>query len=160
MEELDNQIANLYQEMGRGQGINDSLMIRLFSRLYMEPDPIAMEDLAKETGYSLASISNKINMLAPVLQIKKIKKPGSKKIFLYMEKDMLGIWKDIMLKKEEYVINRAKEKLPHLIKEYRGKAKSDRDKKKLKIIEDYYSQILKFECIFNMIAKKLVELGK
>ena len=75
MEQLNNKIVELFQEMGRGQGMTDSLIMDLFARLYMSPEPVAMEDLAKQTGYSLASVSNKIKMLAPMMQIKKTRKP-------------------------------------------------------------------------------------
>ncbi|MCK5282835.1 MAG: hypothetical protein KAK00_05485 [Nanoarchaeota archaeon] len=155
MEELDKKIIDLYQEMGRGQGINDPLLMTIFAKLYIEPEPVAMEDLAKETGYSLASISNKIRMLEPMLQIKRIRKPGTKKLFLYMEKDFLKIWKDALLKKQEYVVNNVKEKMPPILKDYKEKAKSSRDKKKLKVMEGYYEQILKFEKILNVMIKEI-----
>jgi len=154
MEELNKKIIELYQEMGKGQGIDDPLLMEIFSRIYMEPDPVAMDDLAKETEYSLASISNKVNMFGPLLQIKKIRKPGSKKLFLCIEKDLLKIWKDVLIKKEEHVIKNAKEKLPNIIKEYRGKAKSSVDKRKLKVLENYYTQILKFEGILGKINQE------
>ena len=156
MQELDNQIISLFQEMGHGQGMKDSLMMTLFAKIYLSPEPIAMDDLAKETGYSLASISNKVNMLAPIMHIKKTKKPGSKKIFLSIEKNILNIWKDAMTKKQEFVINNVKEKLPPILKEYKSKAKTDEEKNKIKIMENYYGQILKFETIIN---KMLMEFN-
>ena len=156
MQELDNQIINLFQEMGHGQGMKDSLMMTIFAKIYLSPEPIAMEDLAKETGYSLASVSNKVNMLAPIMHIKKTRKPGSKKIFITMEKNIMDIWKDAMTKKQEFVINNVKEKLPNILKEYKTKAKTQEDKKKIKIMENYYGQILKFETIIN---KMLMEFN-
>jgi len=155
MEEFDKKIIELFYEMGKGQGMQDQLLMTLFAKLYMAPEPVAMDDLANETGYSLASISNKVKMLGPMLQVKRIRKPGSKKLFLYMEKNILKIWKDALIKKEEYVINRAKDKLPPIIKEYKGKAKKEEDKKKIKIIEGYYEQILKFEGILKKIIDEI-----
>jgi DNA-binding transcriptional regulator GbsR (MarR family) len=157
MEQLNKRLIEIYQEMGRGQGLSDSLLMELFARIYIEPEPIAMDELARKTGYSLASISNKVKMLAPMMGIKKVKKPGSKKIFLYMDKDFIKIWKNALLKKEQYVISLAKERFPLLIKEFRNKAKTDKDKKKLKVIEDYYEQILVFE---GFMKKMLNELNK
>ncbi len=155
MKELDNRLMEMYREMARGQGINDSLLTELFARLYLEPEPIAMDRLAKDTGYSLASISNKIRMLGSALNIRKIRKPGSKRIYLYMEKDIVKIWGEALVRKEEYVISKAKDTLPAIIKEYRKKASTDRDKKKLRIVEKYYSQILKFEHIIKKLLKGL-----
>lgn len=158
MEELNKKVIELYQEMARGQGLTDSLMIEIFARLYISPEPVAMDDLAKETGYSLASISNKVKAIAIPLQIKRIRKPGTKKLFLYMEKDIMKIFKDALLKKEEFVVNITKEKLPKIIKEYKDKAKSGKDKEKLKIIESYYEQILKFETILGKILKEFEKI--
>ena len=69
-----------------------------------------------------------------------------------MEKNILNIWKDALLKKEEHVINKVKEKLPTILKEYKSKAKTEKDKKKLKIMENYYNQVL----IFGKIIKKII----
>lgn len=160
MEELNKKIIELFQEMGRGQGLQDPLLMTLFARLYIEPEPVAMDELAKETGYSLASVSNKLKMLGLIMPVKRTKKPGSKKIFLYMEKDILRIWKDALLKQEEYVINMVKTKLPPIVKEYGEKASTSKDKKKLKILEGYYDQILKFGKVLKKIIKELEKIEK
>ncbi len=158
MEELNNKIISLFKEMGRGQGLDDNLLMEIFARLYIEPEPIAMDELTKITGYSLASISNKIKMLCPMMEIKRIKKPGSKKIYIYMEKDFLAIWKNALIKKEEFVIKKAKEKIPEIIKEYKKKAKTEKDKKKIDIINKYYKQMLKFEKIINIMVNELKDI--
>ena len=158
MEELNKRITELFQDMGQGQGLNDDLLMTIFSTLYLEPEPIAMEDLVKKTGYSLASISNKTKMLSPMVNIKRIRKPGSKKIYLYMDKNILSIWKDMLLKKEEHVVNRVKEKLPAILKEYKNKVKTAEDKKKLEIMKNYYGQVLKFGDIINKITKEFDDI--
>ncbi|MBN2421928.1 hypothetical protein JXB41_01765 [Candidatus Woesearchaeota archaeon] len=155
MEEFNRKIISLFKEMGRGQGIEDNLLMEIFARLYVEPEPTAMDELAEATGYSLASISNKIKMLGPIIGIKRIKKPGSKKLYIYMEKDFLAIWKNALIKKEEFVIKNAKEKIPLIIDEYKKKARTEKDKKKIEIINNYYKQILKLEKITNIMVKEL-----
>jgi len=79
------------------------------------------------------------------------------KVFVYMEKNMLKIWKNALLKKQEVVINNVKQKLPPILKEYSDKAKSDMDIKKYDILKGYYDQILKFE---NVLKKIIGELDK
>src|SRR3989338_363741 len=114
MEELDKKFIDVYKEIGRAEGM-DELMLIIFARLYIEPEEIAMEDFAKETGYSLASISNKVNMLGSIWPIKKFRKPGTKKIFLYLDKSIIKILKETMLRKQQYSISVVKEKLPSII---------------------------------------------
>ncbi|MBD3164841.1 hypothetical protein GF323_06610 [Candidatus Woesearchaeota archaeon] len=155
MKELEKSIIDLFQEMGRGQGLKDSLLLAIFAKLYMEPEPVAMEELAKQTGYSLASVSMKVNNLIPIMGVKKIKKPGSKKIYLYMEKDILKIWKDALIRKEEFVVKKVKEKMPAILHEYKDKVKTRKDKKKYAVIENYYRQVLKFEAALRNIIREL-----
>ena len=154
MESLDKEFIEGYKEIGRGQGVDEGFLT-IFARLYIEPGDLAMEDLAKETGYSLASISNKVNMFGHIIPIKKSRKPGSKKVYLYMDKDIIGMVKQAMVLKQIHGINIIKDKLPGILKEYKGKVKSEKDKKKLKILENYYSQSLKFEVILNKMSKEL-----
>ncbi len=62
----------------------------MISELYFEPEPISMQDLANRIGYSLASISLKLKMFEYLGFISRKKKPGTSKVFLYMEKDLIG----------------------------------------------------------------------
>lgn len=148
MDEIDKDFIEMYQGVSLMFGL-DSTSIMIFAKLYIEPEDMAMEDLAKETGYSLASISNRIKMLEAMGFVKRNMKPGSKKIFLYTEKDFVKIIKEHLMKKEEQGIKVVKEKVPEIIKKYKDKVKSDREKKKLKILENYYIQISKFEKILR-----------
>lgn len=62
MDSIDKAFIKFYREVGNANGM-DELTSTLFARLFIEPDVIAMNELAEETGYSLASISNKIKFL-------------------------------------------------------------------------------------------------
>lgn len=157
--ELDKEFIEFYQTIGRLQGI-DTPLSTIVAVLYLEPKEISMEDLAKKTGYSLASISNKIKMLEPIGFVKRIRKPGTKKVFLYMDKNFLNIWKKSLIMKQESVINLAKEKIPEIIKKHKGKKLSEEQKNKLKLLENYYNQMKKFEIVVQEMLKKLNELNK
>jgi len=151
MEDIDSRFLALYQKIGSMQGMN-SLFIRIFSILYIEPEEISMDEVAEKTGYSLASISNSIKMLETMGLVRKNRRPGTKKIFLYMEKDFNKLTKQIMIKKQENIISMIKSEIPSIIKE--SKPISEKDKKKLKILENYYKQILGFE----KVIKKMIEM--
>ena len=118
-----------------------------------------MDELARETGYSLASVSTKLRMLTPLLGIRRIKKPGTKKAYLYLEKDMLGMCRDALIRKEEHFVKKVMEKLPLLIKEYQAVAKTEHDKKKADVLEGYYNQIIKFGNIIKNIITELEKAG-
>ena len=157
MDDLDSRFVEFYQKMGAGYGL-DSLFLKLFALLYLEPEPVALEDLAKKTGYSLASISNKAKMLESFSLVTRKSKPGTRKVFLYAEKDFTKILKAQLLKKVKNQIRIAKEEIPDMIKEFKGKSKTEQQKKKLKILENYYRQILKFEEMIQHVLKELDDL--
>jgi len=154
--ELDDEIIEFYRTAGRMQGIDDSLAT-ILGTLYLEPGEMSMEELAKKTGYSLASISNKIKMLEPSGIIRRVRKPGTKKIFLYAEKDIMRIMKKTLVMKQESVIKLAKERIPFIIRKYKNKKLTEEQKNKLRIIENYYKGILRFEGIIKEILRKLDE---
>ena len=157
LDEIDMEFIEFYQTASRVQGADASLGT-ILAVLYLEPKEISMEDLAKKTGYSLASISNKIKMFEPAGFVKRIRKPGTKKVFLCAEKNVMEIMKKGFTMKHDLVINLAKEKIPNIIKRHKGKKLSEEQKQKLKIIEEYYRQMLKFEELIHEMLKKIDEI--
>jgi len=154
MDIVEKKFVEYYKELGSLFGF-DSIIMSIYALLYVEPDMIAMEDLAKKTGYSLASISNKIRFLENIGQIKRYTKPGTRKVFIRIEKDFRKIARDHLVKKEETVVRLAKNKLPDIIKDCKTKAKTEEEKKKLKIVEDYYKQIMQMEILIKKIIKEI-----
>jgi HTH-type transcriptional regulator, osmoprotectant uptake regulator len=159
MDAIDKLFVDFYCNVGKGVGA-DSLMSTIIAILYLEPKEMAMEQLAKKTGYSLASISNKARLLEGMGMIRKVKKPGTKKVYLYMEKDMGKIMKEHLIKKQEHLITYAKKSLPDIIKASKKSAKSDVQKEKVKILQGYYKHMLKFENLINSMLKELDKLEK
>ncbi|WP_292484890.1 hypothetical protein [Methanohalobium sp.] len=59
MDSIDQGFIKFYQEVGKANSM-DELPATLFARLFIEPDEIAMNELAEETRYTLASISSEL----------------------------------------------------------------------------------------------------
>ncbi len=157
LDEIDKEFIEFYQTASRVQGADASLGT-ILAVLYLEPGEISMEDLAKKTGYSLASISNKIKMFEPAGFVKRIRKPGTKKVYLRAEKNVLEILKKGFTMKNDMVINLAKERIPKIVEKFKGKKLTQEQKKKIKIIEEYYRQMLKFEELIHEMLKKIDEM--
>ncbi len=158
-DEISEEFISTYKEIGQFLVGNDDLFLTIIATLFIEPKEIPMEELAKRTGYSLASISNRIKLLSGQGFIKKIRKPNSKKLYLYMEKDIFKLVKENFIKKEKYGISGMRERLPLIIKKYKAKKLSVLQKEKLKIIESYYKDILLFDELIGDLIKKLEKLG-
>ena len=147
MTELEANWMELSQEMGKLHGW-DSLTSKLVGILYIEPGEIALEDLAKRTGYSLASVSNKIRQLEPFGIIQRATKPGTRKVFLSMEKDLLGSHHRHILTVARKKISLAKDRLPGILK-----AKGSLEQKK--ILQNYLKQVEKLDILLASLVGRI-----
>ncbi|MEA3514281.1 MAG: hypothetical protein U9R34_02310 [Nanoarchaeota archaeon] len=153
MKTLDNEFISMYQDMCMMHGM-DRALGSIVGILYIEPEPVAMEYIVKKTGYSLASISNKVKMLEQIGMISKTHKPGTKKIYLSVDKDMSKTMIG-MLTKKLAALNMVTSSIPEMLGKYKKKAKTEKDKKKVALVENYYKQISQFEEIITKILQKI-----
>ncbi|HII17159.1 TPA: MarR family transcriptional regulator [Candidatus Woesearchaeota archaeon] len=158
MHEIEKEFVELYRTVGMAMGAEGPFPA-IFARVFIEPEDIAMDDLAKELGYSLSSISSALKMLEPMGFIRKIKKPGSKKIYLTTEKDILQVMRGHLLRKERIALAKFRESLPAILEKYKAKKLSDEDKKKLKIVEQYYKRMLQLEFFIKDTVQRLDALA-
>lgn len=157
MSELEKESVEFFTQNLRIKGLDESLS-KITATLFLEPGDISMEKLAEKTGYSLATISTRIGILDQTGFIKKTHQPGSKKILLRVEKDILSSLKDSMLSRPMKIISHVKEKLPAILEKHRSRVKSKEDRERLKILDDYYRQVLKMEFLINDVMKHIEEL--
>jgi len=157
MSELEKESVEFFTQNLRIKGLDDSLS-KITATLFLEPDDISMDELAEKTGYSPATISTKIKFLDQTGFIKKIHTQGSKRILLRMEKDILSSLKESMMTRPMKIIAYVKEKLPAILEKHRGKVKSEEDKKRFRILDEYYKQVIRMEFIINDVMKHLEEL--
>ncbi|RLG15554.1 MAG: hypothetical protein DRN71_01030 [Candidatus Nanohalarchaeota archaeon] len=142
------------EKMYQMEGL-DPLSSKIIALVYISPDDVAMDEIARETGYSLASISLKVTMLAQFEIISKIRKPNSKKYYVHMEKNFINATIDQLVRKQQNQLTYAKSELPGIIEMFRERAITDDDKKKLVIVKDYQDQIMKFDSVINDIINML-----
>ncbi len=147
-------VIGFFQGIGRLSKL-DTLTSTLIAILFLEPSEISMDELAERTGYSLASISNRLPMLESSGMVRRISRPGTKRVYLYMEKDHITMLRNQLIRREEIKLKAVKDALPALLAKYRGKLDDEADKKKLRIMEDYYRQLLHFDGLIGKILEEL-----
>jgi DNA phosphorothioation-dependent restriction protein DptG len=156
--EIEDKFVSFLFEIGVTKGLGE-LPSKLFAILYMEPDTMTMEELAEKTGYSLASVSNALKLIELSGHLKKITKPGSKKIYFYMDKDLIAQAKEAIDKLYQNRICTAKDTLPGLIEQYSYLSRKNKEsKKKLEIYKLFYSQILRYDKLLKLIHEKFDEI--
>ncbi len=154
MKQMDKDILEFTEQIFRNLGL-DALSSKLIGILYPEPKEMSIELLAKKTGYSLASVSTKMKFLENIEFVKKVKKPGSKKVYYYMEKDALKILDNKFEKVIHAEVEPVKENVPKLVKKYKDKKLDEKSRKKLEIMKNYHRQMLKLEKILIDVRQKL-----
>jgi len=97
----------------------DDLSSKLIGILYAEPGEIALDELAKRTGYSLSAVSTAMKFVERAGIVKRLKKPKSRKVYFCMEKDIISLFIQLLRRKYENVILPSKHKLPKIIEGYK-----------------------------------------
>jgi len=124
MEELEQEAIEFFCNIGKGYGLKD-LTMKVFAILYLEPEEVAMEDIAKRTGYSLASISNAAKVLENIGIVQRRKRPKTKKVFLYIEKNLIKLNIQKLRAAQESFVRSIKLSLPPIIEKYKAKVKDE-----------------------------------
>jgi len=136
-------------EVNRIKGL-DELSSKIIGNLYSEPEDLSLEELSKRTKYSLSAICTSTKFLERMSVLKRIKKPKSKKVYYYIEKDMMKKFTKIWKERYKKLISLSKKRIPEIIELYKSQKAS---KEELKIVKSHYNQILNME----KIMKKFIE---
>lgn len=150
------EFIELMTENCRTNGL-DEVSCKIIALLYIEPNELSLEELAERTKYSLSAVCTAAKLIERMGLIKKIKKPKSKKVYFYMEKGMTMFSLNLIRRKYEGVIIPTKQKLPLIIKKYKN-GKSEKSKQELKIIKNYYKEVLAAEHIMEKLIQMLEEI--
>ena len=154
MDQIQQDFINFYTNTAINF-IPDKLAVHLISILFLEIEEISLEELAQKSGFSLASISNKARMLEQMGFLKRTCKPGTKKVYVFIEKDLFKIMREHLLKKQEIMIHQMKQGLPFIIEKHEHKSLTEKERKELKIVKDYLKQISALDLIIKDLYKKL-----
>ena len=157
MKSIEEEFTDFCIQSGRNHGL-DSVCSKLFGILFLEPEEICIDELAKKTGYSLASVSNKMRFLQGFGFVQRIKKPGSKKVFYFMEKDVVKLTLMHFEKMQTAEVIPAKELMPKLIEKFERKKLNKIEAQKYKIIKDYYKNMLKIDKLMQTLILDLKKI--
>ncbi len=142
------EFIELLCEINRIKGM-DELSSRIIGILYAEPREVSLEELAERTGYSLSAVSTSMKFLAGSEFVKRVKKPGSRKVYFYMEKDMIGSFLKIFGERTRKIILIMKDRVPGIMERYK---KESSPRGELNILENYYKQLI----VMEKITEKMI----
>ena len=153
MNQLEREFVEYYAKLAHGFGMGDLLM-RIFGLLYLEPKEMALDVIAKKTGYSLASISTAMKTLETAGIVLRKKKPGSKKAYFYSDRNLLRMNVRKLTTAQNTIVEPAKTFMPEMLDKYKN-SKDKKIQQQLTFIKSYYKQMLEFEDIMKRWTKEL-----
>ncbi|MGM5487426.1 MAG: GbsR/MarR family transcriptional regulator [Nanobdellota archaeon] len=157
MKPFEKEIYWLVESIMKDFGM-DSLSGKIFVTLFLSPTEVALDALAKKTEYSLSSVSTKMRIFEQTGLAKRIKKPGSKKVYYHMEKDMVALTRHKLYLSLEREIKPLKSQLPDIIKRHKKtitESGDERQKQKLQTIEKMLTDIKHIEKAIRNCVEQL-----
>jgi len=125
---------------------------RIIACLLMHEGSVSLSEVAKETGYSSSMVSLSVDFLETVGMVKRVKKPGDRKLYLQSNGTLLdGLRRAVLLRIEKNILTSLQEfdEYKKEIKKLKGKE----SKNWLKAIEKLESEIKRMEKYIKVLSK-------
>ncbi len=131
--------VELVTEVNKKEGMR-SLPSKLLGELFIEPYDISLKELSERTGYSISAVSEAMKTLCESGLVKRKKKPGSRKVYFYMEKDVTRLIIKSLKGLYRQIFERMADTLPEIIEMY-GEPDVERYKKEKEILGNYRDEL-------------------
>ena len=80
VEEVERDITERYMKLSEFIGI-DPTMVKVYMAIFFSTKPLGLKDISDKTGYSISTISNSMNAVERMADVRRFKTPGSKKVY-------------------------------------------------------------------------------
>jgi DNA-binding transcriptional regulator GbsR (MarR family) len=90
-EELVERVVELFEM----QGYNPTVM-RIYVLLFLSTKPMGLKEISERTGYSVSTVCNMMEIVERTMDVRKFKKPGSKRVYYECLHDLCLIHKKKM----------------------------------------------------------------
>lgn len=151
------QYQQLTLEVLKAQGTK-RVNAKIISLAFTEPQELTLEELAKQTNYSLATVSNTARYLESIKIIERVRKPRSKKLYIRPRRDFLKNFEENLKQMHETQVVMTKQELPELIRSMKQDIKNTKQKEwkehykqHLKVMKNHYKQVQIMDDVFSRI---------
>lgn len=103
--ELQNKILSTFGEVASSIGYS-SLHGKIIAVLIVKNKPVSLQEVAKETGYSISMVSLSFDLLEVMGVIRRVKKTADRKLYIELSGDLIETLKNaIIIKVEKSIKN-------------------------------------------------------
>jgi len=149
--DIKNKIYSTFANIANSFGYSE-VYGRIIACLLTHDNPVTLSDVAKETGYSPSMVSLSIDFLETVGMIKRVKKPGDRKLYLQSNGSLLdGLKKAILVRIEKNISNSLQE-FDDYKKELK-RVKGKESERLLKAIEKLESEIKRMDRYIKVLSR-------
>jgi len=151
LNEIKKDIYSAFSDIASSIGYSE-IHVRIIAALLVSNRKLSLQDLAKETGYSISTISLSLDLLEFLGMIKKIKKAGDRKLYIELQGDLLeGLKRAFILKLQKNITDSLNsfEKYKEILKESRDNKK----KKVMNLLNTLEKEIKKLDNYINLLSK-------
>ncbi len=150
-DDIKDKIYSTFANIARSFGYSE-VYGRIIACLLMHEDSVSLSEVAKETGYSPSMVSLSIDFLETVGMVKRVKKPGDRKLYLQSNGSLLdGLKRAILVRLEKNISNSFQE-----FSEYKKELKKLKEKENerlFKAIEKLESEIRRMDRYIKVLSR-------
>jgi DNA-binding transcriptional regulator GbsR (MarR family) len=150
-EKIREQIFSTFAEIAKNLGYSE-VYGRIIACLLVHQEPVALTQVAKETGYSSPMVSLSIDFLETVGMVRRVKRPGDRKLYLQSNGSLLdGLKKAVLVKIEKNILTSLQEFEKY--KEQLKQMKSEEKDGLLKAMETLEKEIKRMDSYVKILSK-------
>jgi len=158
IEEISRRISEEYAKMCDSFGINP-IIGQIYGTILLSDRPLGLDDIAMRTGYSISTVCKGIEIVERIFDVKRFKRPGSKKVYFVCEyspfKGMRKVFLDTLGENTRNLISTLEE----CKRELKESGINDKEARHyLSIIELLISDYKRLNFIINSIYERLDKL--
>jgi HTH-type transcriptional regulator, osmoprotectant uptake regulator len=156
MHKLDREFMGFMKDVHAGMGFDENIA-DILALIYIEPEVMSLEEVAHKAGCSIASVSMKTKLMEEMGILLRFRKPGSKKVYYRMEKNIARLVRTRLVAVHTRKILPSKRYIPRLLARYRKLPQRDQVRKRIAILIDYTRQIGRVEKALALAISSLKE---
>lgn len=152
-QEITEAVANMFKRFGA-----DPTMIKIYMPIFFAEEPVGLKEISEKTGYSVSTVCNTMEILERLFDIRKYKKPGSKRIYFECRHNLMEA-----MSKGAYESKKALDMMMNKVEEMEKKLegeKTDKSKRYLgyirKIKDDYAEYGMMMDYVIKIHEGRLV----
>ena len=156
VKEYQDLITQIFQNHGMG-----GVKACIYSHIQTSPETISLDELANLTGYSLATVSNTVRFFEKLHIVKRVKKPGTKRVYAEAKRNFMEVFEDQMESIFTNEIKPTEEHMPVIIRNMKEEMKTAKGEEKklykqqLSIMERHLEETRKAAEILSAVTKKV-----